>query len=153
MSATAFAFYFQEYLDQLSQEIRAYPEEIQLWLCPDGINNSAGNLCTHLLGNLHHFIGHGLGDTGYLRDRPLEFSIKNVPRADLLAQIEATKMMIQTVLHKLNDLEMPYPKPLRDDHHGAYSIHKELIRLVAHLAYHVGQVNYHRRLLVGIFPG
>lgn len=147
MDTSAFVFYFDQYLDQLRQEIEAYPEEQQLWLCPTGISNSAGNLCTHLIGNLHHFIGHGLGDTGYVRDRPLEFSIKDVSKATLLLQIEETRQMIQTVLSQLSNLEAPFPKMLRDAHHGQYSIHKELVRLSMHLSYHVGQVNYHRRLL------
>lgn len=148
MQTTSFSFYFEEYLDQLRREIEAYTDESQLWLCPPGISNSAGNLCTHLIGNLHHFMGHGLGDTGYIRNRPLEFSIKDVPRADLLQQIETTRQMIKTVLSAISDMEAPYPKMLRDGHHGQYSIHKELVRLSMHLAYHVGQVNYHRRLLV-----
>lgn len=147
MQTTAFTDYFNQYFDQLRQDIEAYSDEQQLWLCPPGISNSAGNLCTHLIGNLHHFIGHGLGDTGYVRNRPLEFSIKDVPRADLLQQIETTREMVQSVISSLLDLEAPYPKRLRDGHHGQYSIHKELVRLSMHLAYHVGQVNYHRRLL------
>lgn len=147
METSSFIFYFNQYLTQLQQELEAYPDEQQLWLCPTGISNSAGNLCTHLIGNLHHFIGHGLGDTGYVRDRPLEFSIKDVPRATLLSQVEATRQMVQTVLSQLSDLEAPYPKQLRDEHHGQYSIQKELVRLSMHLSYHVGQVNYHRRLL------
>ncbi len=148
MQTTAFTFYFDQYLDQLRQEIEAYPDEQQLWRCPSGISNSAGNLCTHLIGNLHHFIGHGLGNTGYVRDRPLEFSVKEVARADLLQQIETTRQMVQSVISSLPDIEAPYPKMLREAHHGPYSIHKELVRLSMHLAYHVGQVNYHRRLLV-----
>lgn len=147
MESSSFIFYFTQYLDQLRQEIKAYPDEQQLWLCPAGINNSAGNLCTHLIGNLHHFIGHGLGDTGYVRDRPLEFSAKHVPKIELLAQIETTRLMVETVLSKLSDLDAPFPKMLRDGHHGQYSIQKELVRLSMHLSYHVGQVNYHRRLL------
>jgi len=147
METCSFIFYFDQYLEQLQQELEAYPDEQQLWLCPTGISNSAGNLCTHLIGNLHHFIGHGLGDTGYVRDRPLEFNIKDVPRATLLSQVEDTRQMVQTVLSQLSDLETPYPKKLRDVHHGQYSIQKELVRLSMHLSYHVGQVNYHRRLL------
>ena len=148
MQTTSFSSYFEEYLDQLRREVEAYPDERQLWLCPTGISNSAGNLCTHLLGNLHHFIGHGLGDTGYVRNRPLEFSVTAVPRMDLLDQIESTRQMIETVLSSISDIEAPYPKILRDGHHGPYSIHKELVRLSMHLAYHLGQINYHRRLLV-----
>ena len=147
MSTTAFTLYFEQYLDQLRRELEAYPDEQQLWLCPAGISNSAGNLCTHLIGNLHHFIGYGLGDTGYVRDRPLEFAIKHVPRATLLREIEQTKTMIAEVLPKVTDLEALYPKQLRDAQLGQYRIHEELVRLCAHLSYHVGQVNYHRRLL------
>ncbi|NRB47536.1 MAG: DUF1572 family protein [Saprospiraceae bacterium] len=146
-SQEEFVQYFTQYLDHLKREIEAYENELDLWLCPAGISNSAGNLCTHLVGNLHHFIGYGLGDTGYVRDRPLEFAIKDVPRETLLAELDKTTSMIRTVLLNLPNLGARYPKQLRDEHHGEYSINKELVRLCAHLAYHVGQVNYHRRLL------
>ncbi|MBX2876328.1 MAG: DUF1572 family protein [Saprospiraceae bacterium] len=146
-SQEEFIQYFEQYLDHLKRELQAYENELDLWLCPSGISNCTGNLCTHLVGNLHHFIGHGLGDTGYVRDRPLEFAIKGVPKATLLQDIDKARIMIRDVLSKIPDLSATFPKQLRDEHHGEYTIRKELIRLCAHLAYHVGQVNYHRRLL------
>ncbi|MCB0635579.1 MAG: hypothetical protein KDC54_03125, partial [Lewinella sp.] len=75
--------YFDQYLDQLANDLRSYPAEDTLWLQPPGINNSAGNLALHLLGNLNHFIGAALGDTGYIRERDLEFGRKGVPRAEV----------------------------------------------------------------------
>ncbi|MCB0519623.1 MAG: DinB family protein [Lewinellaceae bacterium] len=135
--------HFQHLLHQLKAEIAGYPDEKSLWQAPDGISNSAGNLCYHLCGNLNHFIGHGLGDTGYVRDRPLEFSIRDVPRAELIQWVEQTSDMLARVLPGV-DLEADcqpglWPEPMK--------VGDELLRLLWHLGYHLGQINYHRRLL------
>ncbi len=42
---------------KVKQEIKSYKDERKLWVIADGISNSAGNLCLHLIGNLNHFIG------------------------------------------------------------------------------------------------
>lgn len=136
--------YFNQYLDQLADELRAYPNEESLWLAPAGINNCAGNLAIHLMGNLNHFIGAALGDTGYRRNRELEFAAKEVPREELLRWLAKTRDMLAESLHRVGDFKGPYPTGYRD---RDGSITDQLNRLLAHLAYHVGQVNYHRRLL------
>jgi hypothetical protein len=48
---------FERDLDKLKQEISAYTNEDDLWKIKDGIANSSGNLCLHLVGNLKHFVG------------------------------------------------------------------------------------------------
>ena len=55
--------HFHHYLDLLQKEIEAYEKDALLWAVVEGINNSGGNLCTHLLGNLNHFIGKNMGNT------------------------------------------------------------------------------------------
>lgn len=136
-------FYFEDHIDLLVEELNAYPDEASIWALTDGIKNCPGNLVYHLVGNLNHFIGHGIGDTGYVRDRPLEFSIKDVPRATLIQDLEATKVMIREVISQV-DLDAPYPEALfgRPGTTGHF-----LLKLVTHLPYHIGQINYHRRLL------
>ena len=133
-------------LNALIKEVQLYSNETLLWTTPEGISNCAGNLCLHLVGNLNHFIGAALGNTGYIRQRDLEFSLKDVPRETLIKQIQNTITMVSTVLENLSesDLQEEYKhrvieKPMTT---GFF-----LMYLTMHLAYHLGQINYHRRLL------
>ena len=133
-------------LNKLKTEIEAYHNEEMLWKTDKDISNSAGNLCLHLVGNLNTYIGAQLGNSGYVRQRDLEFSLKNIPRPELLEKIEKTIDMIHFSLDKLTeeDLKKDYPdEPL------GYAMTTEyfLIHLFGHLNYHLGQINYHRRLL------
>lgn len=133
-------------LNKLKTEIEAYQNEENLWKIDKNIANSAGNLVLHLVGNLNHFIGTHLGNTGYVRQRDLEFSLKDVPRAELIEKIEATITMIESTLSKLSeeDLKKEYPLVVFE---SKMTTDYFLIHLVAHLDYHLGQINYHRRLL------
>lgn len=137
---------FQRDLTKLKQEIAAYKSEQQLWYIEKGIANSGGNLCLHLVGNLKFFIGTQLGNTGYVRDRPLEFSAKDVPQEDLLRMIDETLTAVTQTLDKLTtaDLEKIYPMNVfeKETTTGFFLGH-----LATHLTYHLGQINYHRRLL------
>src|SRR5689334_16526947 len=96
------------------REIAAYPNDEDLWALPDGISNSGGTLALHLAGNLQHFIGACLGHTGYVRDRPAEFARRNVPRAEILAELDAAAVAIDRSFGKLSDgdLGAPYGEPI-----------------------------------------
>jgi uncharacterized damage-inducible protein DinB len=108
--------------------------------------NSGGTLVLHLTGNIQHFLGAQLGGTGYVRDRPAEFATRGLPRAALLRQIEAARNAVRAAAAQLNDggLERDYPEVVGGMRvaTGEYLIH-----LVSHFAYHLGQVDYHRRLV------
>lgn len=138
---------FNRDLDLLQKEIEAYEPESKLWNINGTIRNSAGSLALHLCGNLQHYIGAILGETGYKRDRPAEFSLRNVPVATLIKQIQITKEVVNNTLtkYKDEDLSQPYPKPFKPD--APDTIRYYLLHLMAHLGYHLGQVNYHRRLI------
>ncbi|HMK04128.1 MAG TPA: DUF1572 family protein [Ferruginibacter sp.] len=137
---------FERDLRKLMEEINLYGDEDNLWLVKGSISNSAGNLCLHLLGNLNHFIGETLGNTGYVRHRDDEFALKNIPRQDLLINIENCIIIVKDTLGKLTagDLEKGFPL---EKHGRIVSTIHMLVHLLAHLSYHLGQVNYHRRLL------
>lgn len=75
-------------LNKLKTEIEAYQNEENLWKTDKNIANSAGNLTLHLVGNLNHFIGAQLGNTGYIRHRELEFSLKDIPQAELTEKLK-----------------------------------------------------------------
>ena len=102
---------FERDLNKLITEINLYKDEGSLWIIKDGISNSAGNLCLHLMGNLNHFIGAILGNTGYVREREKEFSLKNIPRKYLIQSIENTKLVVKESLSKLTaaDFEKNFP--------------------------------------------
>ncbi|MDC8106053.1 MULTISPECIES: DinB family protein [Chryseobacterium] len=137
---------FARDLNKLKAEIEAYHNEASIWKTDKNIANSAGTLSLHLVGNLSHFVGAILGNTGYIRNRELEFSLKDIPRAELLRQIENTLEVVNSSLNNLTDadLENEYPfEPLGYKMTTGYF----LIHLMGHLSYHLGQINYHRRLL------
>ncbi|HCA08824.1 DinB family protein [Chryseobacterium sp.] len=133
-------------LNRLKTEIEAYRNEASMWKTDQNIANSAGNLCLHLVGNLNLFIGAELGKTGYIRNRELEFSLKDIPQTELLAMAEATTVVVDQVLSQLTpeDLEKEYPLVVFED---KMTTGYFLIHLITHLDYHLGQINYHRRLL------
>ena len=136
---------FNTYLDKLSKEISLYKNESDLWNTTGDINNSPGNLALHLCGNLNHYIGATLMNNGYVRERDLEFSQKNTPREELLARIAGVKEMLTAFFSTLTEekLKELYPKDYYGD--GATNL-KVLFVLAFHLGYHIGQIDYHRRI-------
>ena len=137
---------FDRDLNKLKLEIESYQNESQIWAIDKNISNSAGNLCLHLIGNLNTYIGAEIGKTGYIRNRELEFSLKDVPGSELIEKIENTILVVNKALDTLTetDLEAIYPLAVfeKEMTTGFFLIH-----LSTHLAYHLGQINYHRRLL------
>ena len=137
---------FDRDLNKLKLEIESYQNESQVWAIDKNISNSAGNLCLHLIGNLNTYIGAEIGKTGYIRNRELEFSLKDVPKSELIEKIENTILVVNKALDTLTetDLEAIYPLAVfeKEMTTGFFLIH-----LSTHLAYHLGQINYHRRLL------
>jgi uncharacterized damage-inducible protein DinB len=137
---------FHRDLGKLKNEIGAYKNEQKLWYIEKNIANCGGNLCLHLIGNLNAYIGAELGKTGYVRDRPLEFSAKDVPQQKLLQMIDDTAAVVDATLDKLTDQDMEneYPQLVFEQKTttGYFLTH-----LATHLTYHLGQINYHRRLL------
>ncbi|MBI2729217.1 MAG: DinB family protein [Sphingobacteriales bacterium] len=137
---------FTRDLSKLREEINLYTEEEKLWEIKEGISNSAGNLCLHLCGNLQHFIGSVLGESGYIRNREAEFKLKNIARTKLLDEIDATLSVVTDTLEQVSkkDLEKEYPLHVFGEPMNTEFF---LLHLAGHLNYHLGQINYHRRLI------
>ena len=137
---------FERDLNRLIAEIALYKEEATLWQVDKNISNSAGNLTLHLIGNLNTYIGKELGKTGYVRNRDLEFSQKNIPREELVTKLQDTIDVIRNSLSKVteSDLENEYPILVFTEKTSTGYL---LVHLTTHLNYHLGQINYHRRLM------
>ena len=146
MLISSFTKLYERDLNKLMEEINLYKSEADLWIVTDGINNSAGNLALHLIGNLKTYISKNLRNYAYKQDRPAEFSLKNVPRETIVAELEETKHWISETLITFSaiDFEGIYPENVL-----GYEMTNQyfLIHLLAHLSYHLGQINYHRRLI------
>lgn len=146
MLVETFEMLFVRDLSRLKQQIESYEDESKLWEVAPGTSNSAGNLCLHLIGNLNTYIGARLGNTGYVRDRSAEFSAKHMSKTELLAGVAKTNEVIRAVLISIsdNDLSKPYPEDVLG---YPMTVHYFLAHLSGHLNYHLGQIDYHRRML------
>jgi uncharacterized damage-inducible protein DinB len=138
---------FSRDLNKLKEELELYKDEANIWRIDGNILNSAGNLCLHLVGNLNTYIGGVLGQSGYIRNRPEEFSLKDIPRSELISKIEKTIDVLNATLPLVTEEQMheEYPQHIIDD--DKLTTGYFLVHLATHLGYHLGQVNYHRRLL------
>ena len=133
-------------LKALHREIESYPNDDNLWEIPAGIANPGGNLALHLAGNLQYFFGNVLGKNGYVRNRDAEFGSRDVVRAELLREIDNAIAAVELGMSKLSEADLAKPFPERvggvSSSTGAFLAH-----FATHLAYHLGQVDYHRRIL------
>ena len=139
---------FTRELASFSEELKLFPDEGQIWATVPGVSNSAGTLALHVCGNLQYYVGAVLGDTGYVRNRPLEFSARGVSRASLTAELQNTSGVVASVLRGLSEdtVSAEYPDVL-----GGIRIPTGLflLHLSGHLAHHLGQAGYLRRVLTG----
>ncbi len=133
-------------LDRLADEIRAFEREENLWKVTGHVPNPAGNLCLHLVGNLSTYIGANLGSSGYVRNREAEFSLRGLSQTHLLEQVTQARKTVVHTLEQLTEaqLHLPYPEQVLG---YEMSTGFFLMHLLGHLNYHLGQINYLRRLL------
>lgn len=133
-------------LRKVINEVNLYETEADLWKLADGITNSGGNLALHLIGNINHFFGAVLGGTGYVRERDLEFADKNVSREKIVEGLENAVEVMKNALGNLadEDFQNVYPADFRDETQKTITV---VTYMLSHLNFHLGQINYHRRLL------
>ena len=139
-------------LRAVQRELDAYPDDTSVWKAIPGVPNTGGTLALHVAGNLRHFIGTVLGHDGYVRDRDAEFARRDVPRAELRYGLDASIAAVEQTMRAISDeaLETAYPQPI-----GGRTIHATTVglHLLAHLAYHLGQMDTHRRAVTGDAAG
>lgn len=135
-------------LTRLIQQLEGFPTTEALWQTAPGITNSAGNLTLHLEGNLREFIGRQLGNLPYVRQRDLEFSSTGLSAADLIQRVEALRDSIPQAAANLTEqqLDADFPQNVLG---APMSSRKFLIHLLGHFDYHLGQIDYLRRVVTG----
>jgi len=138
--------FFENELNNLITEIGLYNNEENIWRIEKNISNSAGNLTLHLIGNLHTFIGKEIGKTKYVRNREIEFTQKKVPRIELIKSINTALDMVKTSLLFITNNELKNDYPILKFSKVKTNEYL-LVHLIKHLTYHLGQINYHRRLI------
>ncbi len=133
---------------RLIEELSAFPDTATLWQTRAGITNSAGNLALHLEGNLREFIGRILGKADFTRDRPREFSDSELEQSELIARLSAVRDEIPQIIANLQAdvLDGAYPELYAGT---TLPTRQMLIHLNGHLNYHLGQIDYLRRVLTG----
>ncbi|MGE0463646.1 MAG: DinB family protein [Vicinamibacterales bacterium] len=148
MLANELAALFVRDLTRLRQEIEAFPDTATLWATAPGISNAAGTLALHLEGNLREYIGRQLAHVDYRRDRPAEFSTRGVSREELARRAGALREEIPAVIASLSDAELSatFPEMVLG---APTSTRQFLIHLSGHLNYHLGQIDYLRRVSTG----
>ncbi|MEX2182533.1 MAG: DinB family protein [Gemmatimonadaceae bacterium] len=132
----------------IGREVAAYTTDAALWEPLEGTTNPGGTLALHLVGNLQHFIGTVLGGSDFVRDRDGEFGRRDLTRAELGAQVAQTADVVDRTLASLapQRLAEEFPVVIAG---RKLSTGRALLHLLAHLAYHLGQLDYHRRAVNG----
>lgn len=137
---------FDRDINKLRIETNLYEDEKKLWIIEKNIKNSGGNLCLHIIGNLNQFIGGVLGNTGYIRNRDAEFTIKGVAKKELLKSLDETQTIVNNTISSLSEEDFDKLYPIE-----VFNIKMTtgffLVHLATHLNYHLGQINYHRRII------
>jgi len=141
------AHLFRKDLNRLSDEISKYPDDEILGKTVKGITNSSANLTLHLIGNLNHFIGHQLGGSSYVRDREAEFGRKDITKEELLEKLADCQEVVADSLQKINDEQLNTMHDPGFITGETMTVRQFLMHLYGHLNYHLGQINYHRRIL------
>lgn len=136
-------------LDGMMAELEGYPDEAGIWSLPPGFVNSTGTLALHAAGNLRHFVGAILGATGYVRDRDREFSARDLSRSELIRELETAKREVAVVLAALDPARADEMFPITIRDHRP-TVLRMLVHLTSHLAWHLGQADYHRRVVTGV---
>lgn len=128
----------------MKNELLAYQDEGDIWRSVPGLPNTAGTVALHVAGNLQHFVGAQLGKSGYVRDREAEFGRRDVPVSEMVKELDRTVAALDAAFAKLEEeaMDRPFPQEIAG---VRPTVGEFLVHLVAHLAYHLGQIDYHRR--------
>jgi uncharacterized damage-inducible protein DinB len=146
LAAETFASYYEEVREQIHKLVAPLSTD-DLWRNPYAYGNSIGHLLLHLTGNLSHYIGAQIAGSGYVRNRPLEFTdASRPPKEEVLAAFDDAIDMVAATIRKQSpaDWTAPYSDPTSPRDRTRFSA---IQRMAAHASHHVGQIVYLARAL------
>ncbi|HXW55718.1 MAG TPA: DinB family protein [Candidatus Cybelea sp.] len=123
-----------EWVDPLTTE--------QIWARPYPYGNSVGHILLHLTGNLQYYIGARIAGTGYVRNRPLEFTdAAKKAKEQVLADFDRTILMVVDTIRRQTpeDWTKPYAAEREPESRDRFTA---VFRCAAHAYHHVGQLIY-----------
>ena len=139
--STAFAGEYRMRAAELHKWVDPLSEE-QFWRNPYSYGNSVGHLVLHLTGNLSYYIGARIAETGYVRNRDLEFTESRRPaKADVLRKFDETIAMVIATIERQSqsDWTLPYSAEREPEAQDRFTA---VLRCAVHFYHHVGQINY-----------
>jgi uncharacterized damage-inducible protein DinB len=152
IAAETLASYYQEIRDQIHKLV-APLSTTDLWRNPYSYGNSIGHLLLHLTGNLNHYIGAQIAGSGYVRNRPVEFTdASRPPKEEVLAAFDDAIDMVSSTVRKQSpaDWIAPYSDPTSPRDRTRFSA---IQRMAAHASHHLGQIVYLAKELAKTHPG
>ena len=134
------AAYFEHLAARIGRYARSLPPD-KLWVKPLPFGNSVGHLIVHLTGSLNHFIGAGIAGTGYIRNRPAEFSDATGRNSDeLLAAFNDTIKIVLQALRSQGSIGLMTPVTFGEtpvqNRFGMFLV------CAARISNHIGQMAY-----------
>jgi len=139
--ASSLASYYEEVRDKIHELVAPISTE-QLWTKPYPYGNSIGHLLLHLTGNLNNYIGARIANTGYVRNRPLEFTdTAKQAKEQVVANFDAAIAMVVATIRKQSpeDWTAAYSDPTEPRTNTRFAC---FLRMAAHAYHHTGQIIY-----------
>jgi hypothetical protein len=144
LSNTVADGFIKSYQD-FARRVRTLAEglsEEQFWRKPYPYGNSFGNLVLHLTGNLNYYIGAQIANTGYVRERELEFAGNQTRlKGEVLRYLdEAVRTVVESIRAQTQESwEDDYTAVGVDDVTNRIGI---FLRCATHFHHHIGQMTY-----------
>jgi hypothetical protein len=134
-------------VDGFPPQVRASLEVLtdeEIWWRPNPGSNAVGNLVLHVCGSSRHFLGRGVGGSGYVRDRDAEFAERGpIPRDRLLAVLQEAADEVRTVMDALTPERLLEMSPLGPPH----TVLALVVRTAHHWGVHAGQIVWATKML------
>jgi hypothetical protein len=133
------ACYYQHLGSRVERAARAVPAD-KVWVKPFPFGNSVGNLVLHLTGNLNHYIGALIAGSGYVRDRPREFSDPGThPPEQIMQRFRDAVALVAKTLQTQSEADLARPvadQPPIQTRFGLF------VMCASHMNNHIGQMSY-----------
>lgn len=133
--------YYQERYDAIAALVEPLTVE-EIWTRPYSYGNSIGHLLLHLTGNLSYYIGAEIAGTGYVRNRPLEFSDPGGhSKESLLKGFAEAIRIVRTTIERQQEKDWSAPYSATGMEHAGDRFYA-FLTCAAHLSHHTGQIIY-----------